>query len=112
MLQTITNKITLWRVLVALIFAAGLWATYLRFVKGFAVATNMSNAQPWGIWVGLATLCGIGLSAGGFAIAGGVYLLGMERYRPILRCAVMIAFLGYMSVIAGYAWELGLPWNF
>jgi Ni/Fe-hydrogenase subunit HybB-like protein len=105
-------KITLWRVLVALIFAAGLYATYLRFLKGFQVATNLSNAQPWGIWVGLATLCGVGLSAGGFTIAGAVYLLGMERYRPVSRAAVTIAFLGYMSVVLGYAWELGLPWNF
>ena len=104
--------ITLWRVLVGLIFAAGAWATYLRFVKGFEVATNLSNAQPWGIWVGVATLGGVGLSAGGFAIAGAVYLLGMERYRPISRAAVMIAFLGYLSVVLGYAWELGLPWRF
>jgi len=36
----------------------------------------------------------------------------MERYRPISRAAVMIAFLGYTTVCAGYAWELGLPWNF
>jgi len=105
-------KITLWRALTGLIFAAGFYATYLRFVKGFEVATNLSNAQPWGIWVGVATLCGVGLSAGGFAIAGAVYLLGMERYRPVLRAAVVIAFLGYLSVVAGYAWELGLPWNF
>jgi len=105
-------EITLWRVIVGLIFAAGAWATYLRFVKGFQVATNLSNAQPWGIWVGVATLCGVGLSAGGFAIAGAVYLLGMERYRPVLRAAVVIAFLGYLSVLLGYAWELGLPWNF
>ena len=105
-------KITLWRALVGLIFAAGIYATYLRFAKGFEVATNLSNAQPWGIWVGVATLCGVGLSAGGFAIAGAVYLLGMERYRPVLRAAVVIAFLGYVSVVLGYAWELGLPWNF
>jgi Ni/Fe-hydrogenase subunit HybB-like protein len=105
-------EITLWRVVVGLIFAAGIYATYLRFAKGFQVATNLSNAQPWGIWVGLATLCGVGLSAGGFTIAGAVYLLGMERYRPVLRAAVVIAFLGYLSVVAGYAWELGLPWNF
>ena len=112
MTRFITSKITLWRILVGLIFAAGAWATYLRFVKGFQVATNLSNAQPWGIWVGVATLCGVGLSAGGFAIAGAVYLLGMERYRPVLRAAVVIAFLGYLSVLLGYAWELGLPWNF
>jgi Ni/Fe-hydrogenase subunit HybB-like protein len=105
-------KITFWRAVTGVIFAAGFYATYLRFVKGFEVATNLSNAQPWGIWVGVATLCGVGLSAGGFAIAGAVYLLGMERYRPILRAAVVIAFLGYLSVVAGYAWELGLPWNF
>jgi len=105
-------KMTLWRWIVGLIFAAGAYATYLRFAKGFQVATNLSNAQPWGIWVGVATLCGVGLSAGGFAIAGAVYLLGMERYRPALRAAVMIAFLGYVSVVLGYAWELGLPWNF
>jgi len=105
-------NLTLWRVIVGLIFAAGIYATYLRFAKGFEVATNLSNAQPWGIWVGLATLCGVGLSAGGFTIAGAVYLLGMERYRPVLRAAVVIAFLGYVSVVAGYAWELGLPWNF
>ncbi len=106
------RKITLWRAIAAVIFAAGLWATYLRFFAGWRVATNLSDGQPWGIWVGVATLCGVGLSAGGFAIAGAVYLLGMERYHPISRAAVMIAFLGYLSVVAGYAWELGLPWNF
>jgi len=39
-------KITLWRALTGLIFAAGFYATYLRFVKGFEVATNLSNAPP------------------------------------------------------------------
>ncbi len=111
-MSQITKKITLWRTIAAVIFAAGLWATYLRFFAGWRAATNLSDGQPWGIWVGVATLCGVGLSAGGFAIAGAVYLLGMERYRPISRAAVMIAFLGYLSVVAGYAWELGLPWNF
>ena len=53
---------------------------------GWSAATNLSDAQPWGIWVGLATLCGVGLSAGGFTIAAAVYLLGMERYRPIVAC--------------------------
>ncbi len=112
MSETRVPKITLWRVITALIIAAGLVATYLRFVEGWSAATNLSNAQPWGIWVGLATLAGIGLSAGGFAIAAAVYLLGMERYRPICRTAVIIALLGYGSVCVGYAYELGLPWRF
>ncbi|MGI9103052.1 MAG: NrfD/PsrC family molybdoenzyme membrane anchor subunit [Terriglobales bacterium] len=111
-MSQIMKKLTVWRAITAVIMAAGIWATYLRFFSGWRAATNLSDGQPWGIWVGVATLCGVGLSAGGFTIAGAVYLLGMERYRPVSRAAVMIAFLGYVSVCAGYAWELGLPWNF
>lgn len=102
--------ITVWRAILAAIFLAGIYATYLRFVVGWSASTNLSDAQPWGVWVGLATLCGVGLSAGGFATAAAVYLLGMERYRPIVRPAILIAYLGYLSVCAGYAYELGLPW--
>src|SRR5689334_12253334 len=104
-------KITLWRAIVAVIFAAGLYATYARFFHGFAASTNLTDPQPWGLWVGLGTLCGVGLSAGGFAIAAAVYLLGFERYRPVLRAAVLVSFLGYMTVIAGMMYELGLPWR-
>ena len=107
----ILSKITLWRAIVALIFAAGAYATYARFALGFARATNLTDPQPWGLWVGLGTLCGVGLSAGGFAIAAAVYLLGFERYRPVLRAAVLVSFLGYSSVIAGMMYELGLPWR-
>lgn len=111
-MPNIKSFITPWRIITALIFIAGAVATYMRFVLGWHAATNLSDGQPWGIWVGVSTLCGVGLSAGGFAIAAAVYLLGMERYRPISRAAVVIAFLGYTTVCAGYAWELGLPWNF
>jgi Ni/Fe-hydrogenase subunit HybB-like protein len=63
------------------------------------------------LWVGFGTLCGVGLSAGGFAIAGAVYLLGMERYRPLLRPAILLSFLGYSTVCTGMLYELGLPWR-
>ena len=104
-------KITLWRVLVTLIFATGLYATYARFLQGFAASTNLSDAMPWGLWVGLGTLCGVGLSAGGFAVAAAAYILGFERYRPVVRAAVLISFLGYLTVVVGMLYELGLPWR-
>lgn len=62
-------RITLWRVIVAVIFAAGSYATYAHFALGFSQATHLTDPQPWGLWVGLGTLCGVGLSAGGFGIA-------------------------------------------
>jgi Ni/Fe-hydrogenase subunit HybB-like protein len=104
-------KITMWRMIVAAIFAAGLYATYVRFFLGFSQATHLTDPQPWGLWVGLGTLCGVGLSAGGFAIAAACYLLGFERYRPVVRAAVLISFLGYLTVIVGMLYELGLPWR-
>jgi len=104
-------RITFWRTVVALIFAAGLYSMYARFALGFQAATNLTDPQPWGLWVGLGTLCGVGLSAGGFAIAASVYLLGFERYRPILRTSVLISFLGYCTVCVGMLYELGIPWR-
>jgi Ni/Fe-hydrogenase subunit HybB-like protein len=105
------TKITLWRGLVAVIFAAGLYATYARFAQGFTASTNLSDAMPWGLWVGLGTLCGVGLSAGGFAVAAAAYILGFQRYRPVVRAAVLVSFLGYLTVVVGMLYELGLPWR-
>ncbi len=112
--MTTENKprmITFWRVVTAFIFIVGAYAVYLRFLRGWQASTNLSDLQPWGLWVGFGTLCGVGLSAGGFAIAAAVYLLGMERYRPLVRPAVLLSFLGYSTVCVGMLYELGLPWR-
>jgi len=101
----------MWRVIVALIFAAGCYGAYARFALGLHQSTNLTDGQPWGLWVGLGTLCGVGISAGGFAIAAAVYLLGFERYRPVVRSAVLLSFLGYLTVCVGMMYELGLPWR-
>jgi Ni/Fe-hydrogenase subunit HybB-like protein len=112
MIARIKLELSLWRVLTAVIFVTGIYATYLRFFVGFRASTNLSDQMPWGLWVGLGTLCGIGLSAAGFGISAAVYLLNMERYRPILRASILISFLGYMTVCVGYLYEIGLPWRF
>ncbi len=112
MTARIKEQITLWRVIVAIIFVTGMYATYIRFFQGFKASTNLNDQMPWGLWVGLGTLCGVGLSAAGFGISAAVELLGMERYRPILRSAILISFLGYLTVCVGYLYEIGLPWRF
>jgi Ni/Fe-hydrogenase subunit HybB-like protein len=104
-------KLTFWRTVVAVIFLAGAYAAYARFALGFQRSTNLVDSQPWGLWVGLGTLCGVGISAGGFAIAAAVYLLGFERYRPVVRASVLLSFLGYLTVVTGMMYELGLPWR-
>ena len=109
MSRTTLPKVTFWRTVVAIIFLAGAYAAYARFALGFERSTNLADSQPWGLWVGLGTLCGVGISAGGFALAAAVYLLGFERYRPVIRAAVLLSFLGYLSVIVGMMYELACP---
>lgn len=110
-MTNLVKKLTMWRVICAVIFVLGMYGLYLRFFKGWQAATNLSDGQPWGFWVGGATLCGVGLAAGGFAVAAAVYLMGLERYRPVVRASVLISFLGYVTVCFGYLYELGLPWQ-
>jgi Ni/Fe-hydrogenase subunit HybB-like protein len=104
-------KLSFWNTVVTTIFLAGIYAAYLRFFKGWQASTNLTDLQPWGLWVGFGTLCGVGLSAGGFAIAAAVYLLGLERYRPVLKTSILLSFLGYSTVCMGMLYELGLPWR-
>jgi Ni/Fe-hydrogenase subunit HybB-like protein len=110
-MSNLIKKLTLWRVLTPVLLLIGFYACFLRYFVGWRQATNMTDAQPWGVWVAVGTLCSIGLSAGGFALAAAVYIMRMERYRPILRAAVLISFLGYCSACVGYLYELGLPWR-
>ena len=53
MIARIKSEITLWRVIVAIIFVTGMYATYMRFFEGFRASTNLSDQMPWGLWVGL-----------------------------------------------------------
>jgi len=86
-------------------------ATVLRFSRGLGAVTNLNDRFPWGLWVGFDVLCGVGLAAGGFVITATVHLLNLHRYRPVVRPALLTAFLGYLMVIAALAFDLGRPWN-
>jgi Ni/Fe-hydrogenase subunit HybB-like protein len=101
-MKGLLKHITFWRVITVAVMGAGLYGAYVRFFVGWQAATHLTDAQPWGVWVGVGTLCGVALSAGGFAISAAVYLLGMDRYKPVVKAAVLISFLGYSTVCVGY----------
>jgi Ni/Fe-hydrogenase subunit HybB-like protein len=100
-----------WRIVAVLILSAGAYATFVRFTKGLGASTNMTDTWPWGIWIGFDVLCGVGLAAGGFAITSAVYILHIESLRPVVRPAILTAFLGYLLVMVGLMFDLGKPWN-
>ena len=104
-------KITFWRLVFAAIFVTGLYATVIRFGKGLGAASGLSDAFPWGIWIGFDVMCGVALAAGGFTVAAIVYVLHIKRFEPILRPAVLTAFLGYLLVAVSLLYDLGRPYR-
>ena len=100
-------KFTLWKVVFFAIMAAGLYATVLRFTRGLGASTNLSDQFPWGIWVGFDVLCGVMLAAGGFTLMAVVEIFHIERFKPIIRPAVLTAFLGYLLVSLALMFDLG-----
>ncbi len=82
-----------------------------RFIFGLGSTTNLSDAYPWGFWIGFDVMGGVALAAGGFVITAIVYIFKGERFHGIVKPAVLTAFLGYLAVIIGLLFDLGLPWN-
>ncbi|MBI3911773.1 MAG: Ni/Fe-hydrogenase cytochrome b subunit [Armatimonadetes bacterium] len=104
-------SITFWRAMLIIILGAGIYSLVARFVYGLGATTALSDAYPWGLWIGFDVLCGVGLSAGGFTLAAMVYVFRLEKYRAILRASLLTAFLGYLLVIVSLLCDLGLPYR-
>jgi len=83
----------------------------VRFIKGLGATTNLTDVTPWGFWIGFDVVGGVALAAGGFVVAATVYIFHLEEYRPVVRPAILTAFLGYVAVAVGLMVDLGLPWN-
>jgi Ni/Fe-hydrogenase subunit HybB-like protein len=102
-------KLTVWRVIFAAIMLSGLYATYLRVFYGLGGSTNLSDKFPWGIWIGFDVMCGVALAAGGFTLVAIVHIFNIKMYKPVLRPAILTAFLGYSLVVVGLLFDLGRP---
>ena len=104
-------RITFWRGVFLIVLASGLYSTYLRFSAGLGASTALSDSFPWGRWIGFDVLCGVALAAGGFTISAVVYVFNIERFKPIIRPAILTAFSGYLLVIVALLFDLGRPYR-
>ena len=104
-------KFTFWKVVAVVIIVAGIFSTYYRFTKGLGATTNLSDVVPWGLWIGFDFL-GVGLAAAGFTIAATVHIFNIHRFEPIVRPAILTAFIGYSLVVGLLVVDLGRPENF
>lgn len=100
-----------WRPIATILILTGLLAAVARFTFGLGATTNLSDDFPWGLWIGFDFL-GIGLAASGFTIVAAVNLFHAKEYEPIVRPAILTAFVGYLLVVLVLIIDLGRPDHF
>jgi Ni/Fe-hydrogenase subunit HybB-like protein len=104
-------RITVWRAIAAILILAGAGSAMARFTLGLGPTTHLSDQFPWGLWIGFDFL-GVGLAAAGFTIVAAVHLFHADDYEPIVRPAILTAFIGYLLVVLVLVIDLGRPDHF
>ncbi|MDR1604556.1 MAG: polysulfide reductase NrfD, partial [Gracilibacteraceae bacterium] len=97
--------------MIFIILLVGIGLTVLRFTCGIGGVTYLTNKNPWGFWMAFDLLCGIALSAGGFAVAAACYVFGLRHFHVYVRAALTTAFLGYFFEVIALLYEVGQPWR-
>ena len=106
------NKVrTLKDILWFLVFF-GIVAAVFRLWFGLGPTTNLTDEVPWGLWKVLNMIAGVALSTCGFTIGFLVYVLKIEKFKPLVKPAILVAFLGYGSSCFALLFDIGLPYRF
>ena len=103
--------LTPFNVVAGIIVVIGVVITGIRFTQGLAATTNLSDHNPWGIWIGFDLLVGVALAAGGYVTSAACYLFGLKRFRSAVRPAILTGFLGYALVVLALNYDVGRPWR-
>lgn len=82
-----------------------------RLVFGLGATTNLNDGYPWGLWISFDVLTGVALAAGGFTLSAAVYVFNLKAFEPLVRPAKVSAFVGYLMVVIGLFFDLGIPWR-
>ncbi len=90
--------------------AAGGLALLSRYTGGLGFATNLTDATPWGLWIGIDVASGVALAAGGFTTAALAHIFGRHAYEAVTRPALLTAALGYTFVAFGVFVDIGRSW--
>jgi Ni/Fe-hydrogenase subunit HybB-like protein len=107
----VNRRLTPFHLITAVIIILGLAATVIRFTRGLGAVTNLSDYNPWGIWIGFDLLAGVALAAGGYVTSAAVYIFGMKKYHSAVRPAVLTGFLGYTLVVVALTYDVGRGWR-
>jgi Ni/Fe-hydrogenase subunit HybB-like protein len=99
--------LTPFNAVMAVILLIGVPLMAYRILFGLGPATNLSDYNPWGLWIGFDMLAGISVASGGFCIATAVHIFGVKEYEHMVRPALVGGTLGYFFAVVGLIFDLG-----
>jgi len=103
--------LTPFNVVTAAIMLTTLVLLVIRFATGLGSITNLSQDVPWGLWIGFDVVTGVAFAGGAFVLTFLVYILRVEKYRPIVRVTVLNGLLAYAFYAGALLLDLGRPWH-
>lgn len=92
-----------------LLVLVGLAVAINRYANGLGAVSNLNDGRAWGLWISFDLYCGVALAAGGFTLVATVHIFNLKKYYPVVRSAILSAFLGYLLVIFALLVDLGRP---
>jgi len=103
----VKSNFTPFNAVMAVILIIGIPVMLYRIFFGLGPSTNLSDYNPWGLWIGFDMLAGIAVASGGFCIATAVHVLGLKEYQSMVRPALVGGTLGYFFAVVGLMFDLG-----
>jgi Ni/Fe-hydrogenase subunit HybB-like protein len=105
------SLLTLFNLISIPVMLLGVGILVVRFVKGLGSVTNLSQDFPWGLWIGFDVVTGVAFAGGAYVITFVVYVMKVEKYRPIVRATVLNGLLAYIFYAGALVFDLGRPWH-
>jgi Ni/Fe-hydrogenase subunit HybB-like protein len=103
--------VTPFNLISGLILLMGAVILAVRFARGLGSVTNLDQQFPWGLWIGFDVITGVAFAGGAYVVTFMVYILGQEKYHPIVRATVLNGFLAYVFYAGALLLDLGRPWK-
>jgi len=111
MTEYMKRLFTPFNIIAGIIVGFGLILIAIRFSQGLGAVTAASQDQPWGLFLAWGLFSGVPLSATGFVLGTAVYVFGLKEYRPVVKNALLLGFLGYLFAVIFLLIDLGRPWR-
>ncbi len=103
--------LTPFNIIAALTILAAAVILFFRFSKGLGTVVHPDQDRPWGLWINFNVITGVAFAGGAYVVTFMVYILGLEKYRSIVRATVLYALLAYIFYAGALLLDLGRPWK-